>query len=273
MDPIITCPPTICWSETVSAKRQKAATLVFGKAVVARIIGFAMFLLGANREQIAQTVGMPLGTFLSFLTRMSHLGLSGLDDRRQFDSAPVRASVTLPALEPATSPEPVPGHLAIEIKQQGEDAVISLPNLGDLVLKKDNPMQCKVIALTLANHGILTWEQAADLLNYSSPAYVQSLGDSLSTGDVEAIFDQRAGQTWDYRVGDREKGLLILQWTANVVTGAKCSSRALVKDLKKYQDIILSDRTVRTHMKKLGLVGMQKTLSSLLDNLKKTSVS
>jgi hypothetical protein len=258
MNANISCPPNICWSETLSAKRQKAATQILGKTVVLRIIGFSLFLLGAKREAIALAIGMPLGTLLSFLTRMSKFGMNGLDDRRLTDS------------EPDSEPDFDSESLKVEAEHQGEEIVIRLPSgLGNLNFRKENKIQAKVVILTLANNGILTWLQAAKILDYSSPTYLRSLGDKLSTGDVKAIYDQRAGQTSDYRIGEEEKGLLITQWASNVVTGAKCSSRALASDLNEHRGIFLSDRTIRHHMKKFGLVGMQNTLSSIIGELKK----
>jgi len=247
----ISCPVGIRWSEQLASTRQAAAIELLGRTLVAKIIAFALFLLGANREQIGELVEMPHGTLLSLLTRMSKFGMSGLEDRRRA--------------------EPKPEPLEIKIEQQEDVKVIQFPqNLGNLIIKDNNQIQAKVVILTMANNGVLTWQQATDLLKFSSLAYTKELGDKLSNGDVNALLDRRIGQTCDYRVGEEKKGKLIVLWAANVVTGVKSSSRSLATDLLK-QGINLPDRTIRHHMKKLGLVGMKDSLLGLITELKKNS--
>ena len=58
----ISCPVGIRWSEQLAATRQAAAIELLGRTLVAKIIAFALFLLGANREQIGELVEMPHGT-------------------------------------------------------------------------------------------------------------------------------------------------------------------------------------------------------------------
>jgi len=250
---MISCPTDLSWSSALGAKRQKLAEAVLGKTVVARIIGFALFLFGTKRETVARTVGFPLDTFLSFLTRMNKVGLGGLRDRR----AKVKS---LPESEP----------LRVQVERRGGATVVGFaPRLGEIVLSADNPMQIKVVALTLATNGLLSWQQAADLLGSPSPAYVRTLGRKLAQGDVDGILDQRRGQVRDYRVGEREKGQLIVQWAANAATGKSCSSRTLAADLRQGEVVELPDRTIRHHLKRLGLVGMQNSLSALIDRAKR----
>ncbi len=157
----------------------------------------------------------------------------------------------------------------------GEDGfVISFTeDMGSIVLSKNNLAQSKVIALTLATSGLLRWKQAADIIGSSSSAYMKILGGKLAEGDVGEIIDQRHGQIHDYRVGEQEKGELIVQWAANAVTGKSCSGRTLASDLNAENKTELSDRTIRHHLKKLGLVNMSSSLSAMVDSLKKNSKS
>jgi len=77
---MLNCPSNLEYSATFSAKRLKKAYDIFRENTVRRIIGFALFLLGANREDIAGYLKIPFGTFLSFLTRVEKYGLPAFED-------------------------------------------------------------------------------------------------------------------------------------------------------------------------------------------------
>lgn len=252
---MITYPHDASDSNALAAKRQRKAAAVLGQTVVARIIGFALFLMGLKRKEIAQTVGIDYNTLLSFLTRMNDVGLEGLRDRRKkADAVHERAPLQIQI-----------------IRRNGENALVFSPYENEIVLSGDNPVQTRVLALTLATNGLLSWEQASELVGSSSPEYLRRLGRRLVQEDVDAVTDKRTGQVQDYRVGPEEKGRLIVQWAANAATGRDCSSRALAADLQQGSAPAIPDRTIRHHMKKLGLVRMHKPLSSLISSIKKTS--
>ena len=71
------------FSNTHSKKRIEKAYHILGENIANKIIGFGLFLLGAKREDIAQYLKMPFGTFLSFLTRVDQNGLLAFEDRRK----------------------------------------------------------------------------------------------------------------------------------------------------------------------------------------------
>jgi len=240
-------------SSTIAKNRQAKAEAVLGKSIVARIIGFALFLLGFKRDEISNMVDIRTNTFLSFLTRINKVGVDALKDRRK-NSAPVVNGETSPAYI---------SHL------DGKTLIGFGENSQQMVLTTSNPMQCRVLALTLANNNMLTWQQAAEVLGSSSSEYVRTLGNKLDRGDVEAVLDHRAGQVKDYRMGEQEKGELVVQWAANVATGRRSSSRALAEDLHRNSGLKLPDRTIRQHMKKLGLVGMDNALRERIQAVKK----
>ena len=54
------CPSSLSFSEVHSAKRVEAASKTLGETVVRRLVAFALFLMGAKREEIAQHLSMPL---------------------------------------------------------------------------------------------------------------------------------------------------------------------------------------------------------------------
>jgi len=63
------------FSRAHSESRIEKASGTLGEAVVKRILAFALFLLGARREDISQHLAIPLGTLFSLLTRIGREGL------------------------------------------------------------------------------------------------------------------------------------------------------------------------------------------------------
>ena len=89
------------------------------------------------------------------------------------------------------------------------------------------------------------------------------------TGDVaQALLDKRIGQRCDDRVGPRQKAEIIQQWAARAVTGQRTSSAVLAEQVNARTDSALSARTVRWHLRHLGLITIRDTLPQLVESLK-----
>jgi len=250
---MISCPNTLKFSNERAMQRQKAVQTLLGEAGVARIIGLALFLLGANRGTIASLVGISFNTFLSFLTRVNEIGIDGLRDRRQ-KATPIS-----------------PPSLALEMQVTRKSDAVRLA-FGDkeLILPEKNPILKRTVLLTLANNGFIDTGQLAELLNCSQP-HVRLLRQKLAKDDVMGIIDKRQGQLSDYRVQASVKSDIILHWAANALAGKKTSGDALVLELHDKKGQRLSPRTVRHHLKKFGLTGARHRLNSLISKLKKNS--
>lgn len=253
------CPSRLKESSAVkAASRQQAAEKVLGKAVVSRIIGFALFLLGYARSDIADITGTDLNTFLSFLTRMSKFGLDGFRDRRRQSAAAVSQPV----------------EIAIGLTRRNDGAlVIETDYKKELIMiPAENFIQQKVFLLTLGINGLVNSADIAEQLDCTA-AYVCELQKKLKAGDVAAVLDKRRGQTTDYRVTEEIKGELILQWAVNSVTGRPSSSPAISNDLNERCAISLPERTIRDHLKKLGLNKLAEPLFHLVKDTKKGSMN
>ena len=83
---VLNCLDELTFSKTHSENRLKKAYSLLGENLINKIIGFTFFLLGANRKQIAEKINIPIGTFLSFLTRINNIGISAFGDRRSSTS-------------------------------------------------------------------------------------------------------------------------------------------------------------------------------------------
>jgi hypothetical protein len=68
------------FSSTHSAKRIKNASELLGASVVKSFLAFALFLMGAKREEIARRLSIPLGTLFSLLNRIAQQGLPAIED-------------------------------------------------------------------------------------------------------------------------------------------------------------------------------------------------
>ena len=85
----------------------------------------------------------------------------------------------------------------------------------------------------------------------------------------ESLIDKRRGLTRGYRVGPSEKAELIQQFAVRAVLRLSTSSETLAEFVNEQTGTTVSARTIRWHMKDLGLTEIRKTLPDLVDLQKK----
>jgi hypothetical protein len=253
---MLNCPYSLAFSSTHSLKRLKKANKILGKSLVNRIIGFALFLLGAKREDIAQYLSLPFGTFLSFLTRIDQHGLLAFEDRRK-----------LPSAQPEKVRTP-PEKIRLSLKDTNICIQSGCQNQS-LNIPCNNSLQSKVVLLSFFKSGLFSANDIAHVLGLSE-RHIRYLADKLHEHDVFSLIDKRAGQRPDYQFSPEIKAELIQQFAANAITGKPTSSRAISEQINKQCKAHFSDRSVRLHMQKLGLPQIAKSLPALIDTLKKT---
>lgn len=255
---ILDCPMPLECSRSRSQSRIERARLIFGRKVVNRVLGFALFLLGAKREEIARMLEIPYGTFLSFLSRADKLGVAAFQDRRRKSGDQAIASLpTAPA--------------KVSIVQHDADTIVSLSAVGpELVLPRSDPFRRKVVLLGFVIDGLLSPKAVAEVLGYS-PRHVRHLARKMAEGGAEDLLDQRKGQLCDYRYTSEVKSEIVLQFAVNAMTGRPTSSRVLTRDINERRDLGLADRSVRWHVDRLGLAMIAAALPSLVEDLKRGS--
>ena len=247
-------PIDLHFSKTHSNKRIEKAYDSLGVKIVNRIIGFTLFLLGAKREDIAQHVQIPMGTFLSFLTRTDQYGLLAFEDRRKSEYKKIVKTEA-------------PVKVSLEVTEQ--NVIIQLGgNSQAIIIPRKNLLQCKVILLTFVKNGLLTAKEVSEVLGFSV-RHTRDLNVKMHEGDVYWLIDKRKGQIQDYRFTPEIKAELIQQVAANAITGKPTSSRAVSQHIKERCNLVLPDRSVRLHMNKLGLPQISKSLPALVEDLKK----
>ena len=132
---MLNCLDELTFSKAHSEKRIKKAYNLLGKNLVNKIIGFTLFLLGANREQIAKKINIPIGTFLSFLTRLDNIGISAFGDRRSSTSFQVS--------------QPKSQKLCMSLKMEANNFSIQFNNEEKTIdIPINNSLQMKVVLLT-----------------------------------------------------------------------------------------------------------------------------
>ena len=254
----LTCLDDISFSSTHAKKRSRRARATMGHHVVARIIAFALFLLGAKREDIARFVGMPLGTLLSLLTRMNSDGTEALRDRR----------------EVAQPNKPLEQHSkkndCYSVSVEHENIEVSCTEGIKVAIPCANVLQCRAVLFSFLNSGLLNTKEVAKTLGLSERR-VRDLASALEQEDVLALMDKRRGQQKDYIFTSEVKSELVQQFTLNAVSGRPTSGHAIAEDLKQRCELEVSERSVRLHLNKLGLPNIAKSLPELLEAQKKTS--
>jgi transposase len=235
-------------------QRIAQAESLLGTNVVHKLLGYALFLLGAPRSTISSTLDMPEGTVRSLVLAINRRGLSAFEDQRSktssFKTPP--SCVSMPTLE-----------------EQDSNLRVNF-GMGDLVLDipHSNMLQKRVLLLTFLNNGLLKRSEVAPALGLSLDR-TGKLARKLRQQDVDAISDQRRGQQQDYRFSPEVKAELIQQFVIDIVAHGKTSGEQLSSHLDERCQLTLSPRSVLHHVSALGLSYIKKSLPDYLSELKK----
>jgi transposase len=245
----------IKFSESKSQARIAKAQTIMRKAIVNRIIAFALFLLGANRDDIAHFLSMPKGTLLSLLTRLSKNGIQGLSDQR------VRADKVLDRIETVS--------LVYEINCDN-NICIKCGSLKSLLeISPEDKLHQKIILLTFMKNKLITGSMVAKTLGISKRQVGNLLNKFYKYG-ASALLDQRKGQTTDYVFTPEVKSEMILQFAINASCNGKTTGRAIATDLQDRTGLILPERSIRHYLSKLGLSGIAEKMKQIIGAQKKT---
>jgi len=220
------------------------------------MIAFALYMAGAKRKAVAVLVGIPEQSLKTLIRVVLQDGYEALLDRRMHTTPP--------------KPESALPQKGIAVDLNGGRVIVKFPlNNTALKMPVQNTIQVRTVLLTMVNSGLLSAKEVAPFLNVS-PARCRELANQLSEQDVDdVLIDKRIGQRKDYKVGPHEKAIMIQNFVARVVTGHPASSKVLADQINQETRTNLSSRTVRWHMKKLGLLHMKKTLPAMVNELKK----
>jgi len=254
---MLNCLDELTFSKAHSENRLNKAYILLGENIVNKIIGFTLFLLGASRKQIAEKINIPIGTFLSFLTRMDNIGISAFGDRRSSTSFQPKQAKSQ--------------KLTISLKKDKNNFNI-LFNIDNNIINLpiNNSLQSKVVLLTFLKNGLFSLKEVSQALNFST-VHTRQLCTKLHNEDVHSLIDKRKGQLKDHTYTADIKAEIIKKFTVNAITGNSISSQTISNQLNDEYNLKLSDRSVRLHIQKLGLHKIAKSLIIEVSSLKKNS--
>ncbi len=244
---------TIPFSEELQQQRMAQAQTILGNRVVKHIMCFVLYLFGVDRKSISDLLRTPPGTIRSIIRAILHDGLPALEDRRK------SSSTFLPL------PEKI---LKVTVRTGEQSVIIDFGDAGELTIPRQNTLQVKVILLTLLANNLITTREVAAVLGFST-VHTLNLANQLQADDVIALIDKRQGQQQEYRFTPEVKAELIQQFVLDIVSIGKSSGKLLANHLQERCALVLSERSIRDHINKLGLSGIKKSLPHLLSALKK----
>lgn len=248
---------TVEFSPEKSQERINKALQVFPQKVLMYIVGFTLHLLGAKRNVIAELAGMPEESVKTMVRRVCHDGFPALRDRRQSKTPPVTSA-------PPSKPQ-------ILVQRDDEGWLIEFgSNENRLSIPVSHRVQARTVVLSLLNAGALSLSQSASVLGICD-AHCRELARKLASQDVaDVLVDKREGQQQDFLVGPEQKAELIQQLAARAITGHNTSSEVLAEQVSEQTGVSVSARTIRWHIRQLGLSSIPKSLPQLVETLKKT---
>lgn len=248
------------FSDYYSKQRITLAYKIIGEKTVKKIIAFTLYLFGASRKTVAESLEISYDTFKSFTERIENEGLSALFDRRiKYQPLPEIKERTVQKIQ------------KVQVNFQDDYLYINLESGSNLFkIPANNSIQVKTILLILLDNKFITRNTVSELLDYS-PSHIQRLHQKLQNNDVGLFIDQRQGQQKNLVANPEIQTELFQQYVANLVTGRSISSQTLSENLKERCNIDLPSRTIRYHLEKSRLSKMKKTLPGLVESLKKNS--
>jgi hypothetical protein len=249
------------FSSSNSHKRIKKALLILPELVVKKMLFFSLYLLGAKTGAIASLVGLPEESGKTVIKRISKGGLPALSDRRQSAKA---YEYQLPH-PPAQSQQ-------MSVVTEGDSCrIIFSDSEQQIKILRKHRVHLKSVILTLLQAGLISDQMASGALGVTA-AHCRDLSEKLLNEDVaEVLLDKRRGQAKDLLVNHQVKAELVQQFSARLIAGYSVSGKALAAAINENLQTAISDRAVRWHMKKLGLMEIKKSLPRLVNSLKKTS--
>lgn len=244
----------LTFSDKLSQERIARIEALLGKKAVVKILAFALFLLGVDRALISSFLNMPPGSLRSLILAINKRGLAAFEDQR------IKSSSFKKPLPHHITPTLHTDNLLLTIDFRPCNLIIRIPN--------SNPVQKKVILLSLLNSNILTTSEVATALHLS-PDRIGKLSRKLHKGDVESILDKRRGQRQDYRFTPEIKAELIQQFVIEAVNHRPTSGEQLAKKLMERCQLTVSPRSILNHIAGLGLTTIRDSISEYLSEVKK----
>jgi len=244
------------FSTGLSEERIARAEELFGAKILQRVLCLGLYLLGVNRTQVSEALGIAPGSVRSILRALHQQGLPAFEDRRR------RRSSFLP-------PESKALPLRVEATEEWVVVQCGLPE-NALRIQRQHGGQVRAVLLSLLNSGLLSTQEVARVLELT-PAHTRQLAQKLEREGLPAVIDQRRGQQQDYRFTPEVKAEVIQQFVLDVLVEGKATGAQLCQHLRERCQLSVPERSVRHHVRTLGLKSLADSLPALLAAAKKNS--
>jgi DNA-binding transcriptional ArsR family regulator len=155
------------------------------------------------------------------------------------------------------------------LREEDDHIVVDLSGRY-LKLSRQDPLQLKIVLLTMLNNGLLLKRDVAEALKLTL-AHTTSLAQRLSEEGARSLVDRRQGQKQEYRVPAPVKAELVQQFAMDIITSGQTSGNKISAELKERCNISVPPRTVRHHLAQMGLREIKQSLPQLLAGAKKNS--
>ena len=198
---------------------------------------------------------MPTESGKTTINRVMKDGLPAFHDRR-------KSVLELPLLDKQSY------HTSVSVREDFCTIKFGKPGC-QLQIPQSHRVHLRSVLLSLLHADLLSLQTVSSALGITK-AHCRELSAKLIQGGVtQILIDKRKGQKQDFRVDLSTKAELIKHFAARAVTGHSISSQVLTQIINTNRKVSVSSRTIRWHMKKLGLVKIKKTLPELAEALKK----
>ncbi len=216
------------FSPSLAQQRMSRAINILGQNVVQRILCFALYILGVNRQAIGQALDIPVETAKSIIKAINKNGLPALQDRR------CRTSTFLPQVQ-----RMVP----LSIYKSRDRVVVDFGIKNHQIKIPDkNTLQVRAILLSMLNSGLLSRRQVADAIGLSF-VHTANLARRLNNEGISALMDKRRGQKTDYRITAQLKAEIVQQFALDIIIHGKTSGQAISSQLHERCHITIPARS------------------------------
>jgi transposase len=234
------------------------AEQALGKRTVERLLAFSSYLFGYSRKDIAETFNYTIPGLSSLVQRIHNNGVEAL----MYSQGPKPT----PGLERknddlAISTQPKET-IASNIIDSSITIIIKKPLIVEVPFNRAN-VSDQIFIMKCQQAGIFSIQQAADILNKTSNQ-VQNMKRKLKdSGGVTAVIDQRRGQQQYYKFSQGAQSELLYCFIEDLIENRSISSIRIHQKLINKLDIEITDRMIRNHLERLGLLQIKTNLVEL----------
>jgi transposase len=238
--------------------RIAVAEEVLGKRTVERLLAFSSYLLGYSRKDIAETFNYTVPGLSSLVQRVHNNGVEAFMYSQGPKQQPVLEKHN-DDLTVSTQPKEI---IASKIIDSSITIIIKKPTIVEVPFNSAN-VSDQIFIMKCQQAGIFTIQQAADILNKTSNQ-VQNMKRKLKDpGGVAAVIDQRHGQKKFYKFSKAAQSELLYCFIEDLIENRSISSIRIHHKLINKLDIEITDRMIRNHLERLGLLQIKTNLVEL----------